>query len=111
MPQYVGSGAKNRDSATIIKQAHMIPIHELLNRIQWDSEFARGSFQLGYYDRAEDRIILVPLQEITFPEDSAQIFQLTDPEGQTHRIPFHRVREVYKDSQRIWHRGEASAYS
>ena len=89
----------------------MIPIHELLNRIQWDSEFARGSFQLGYYDRAEDRIILVPLQEITFPEDSAQIFQLTDPEGQTHRIPFHRVREVYKDSQRIWHRGEASAYS
>jgi RNA cyclic group end recognition protein len=48
----------------------MIPIHELLNRIRWDSEFARGSFQLGYYDRAEDRIILVPLQEITFPEDS-----------------------------------------
>nr|WP_283950777.1 hypothetical protein [Pedosphaera parvula] len=21
-------------------------------------------------------------------------------------MPFHRVREVYKDSQRIWHRGE-----
>ena len=72
MPQYVGSGAKNRDSATIIMQAHMIPIHELLNRIRWDSEFAKGNFQLGYYDRAEDRIILVPLQEITFPEDSPQ---------------------------------------
>jgi uncharacterized protein (UPF0248 family) len=92
-------------------QAHMIPIHELLNRIRWDSEFAKGNFQLGYYDRAEDRIILVPLQEITFPEDSPQTFQLTDLEGQAHRIPFHRVREVYRDSQRIWHRGEASAYS
>ena len=81
MIQHVGSGTKNRDSATIIKQVHMIPIHELLNRIRWDSEFAKGNFQLGYYDRAEDRIILVPLQEIAFPEDSPQTFQLTDLEG------------------------------
>ena len=39
----------------------MIPIHQLLNRIRWDHEFARGSFHLGYYDRAENRVILVPL--------------------------------------------------
>ena len=89
----------------------MIPIHELLNRIRWDPEFARGNFELGYYDRTENRIILVPLTLVSFPEDSPQTFQLTDLEGKSHRIPFHRVREVYKDSQRIWHRGEASAYS
>jgi len=89
----------------------MIPIHTLLNRILWDPGFAKGNFELGYYDRAENRIILVPLKQVTFPEDSPQTFQLTDLEGKTHRIPFHRVREVYKDSQRIWHRGEASAYS
>ncbi len=70
-----------------------MPIHELLNRIRWDSEFAKGDFQLGYYDRAEDRIIQVPLKEITFPEDSPQTFRLVDIEGQVHRIPFHRVRE------------------
>ena len=86
----------------------MIPIHELLNRIRWDPEFARGNFQLGYYDRAEDRIILVPFEEVSFPADRPQIFQLTDAEGQNHRIPFHRVREVYRDSQRIWHRPETS---
>ena len=40
----------------------MIPIHELLNRIRWDPEFAKGNFQLGYYDRAEDRIILISLK-------------------------------------------------
>ena len=89
----------------------MIPIHELINRIRWDPEFAKGNFELGYYDRAEDRVILVPLKEVTFPQESPQTFQLVDIEGQAHRIPFHRVREVYKDSQRIWHRGEASAYS
>ena len=86
----------------------MAPIHELLNRIRWDSEFARGDFQLGYYDRAEDRIILVPLKEVSFPAEGPQTFQLTDAEGQSHRIPFHRVREVYKDSQRIWHRPETT---
>jgi uncharacterized protein (UPF0248 family) len=92
---------------TIIKQTHMMPIHKLLNRIRWDPEFARGEFRLGYFDRAEDRIILVALKEVTFPNDSPQTFQLTDLEGQIHRIPLHRVREVYKDSQRIWHRSPA----
>jgi len=82
----------------------MMPIHELLNRIRWVSEFAKGSFQLGYYDRTEDRVILVPFQAISFPAESPQTFELTDAEGQTHRVPFHRVREVYRDSQRIWHR-------
>ena len=82
----------------------MIPIRELLNRIRWDPEFARGDFRLGYYDRAEDRIIQVPLKEVTFPEDSPQTFQLTDFEGKVHQIPLHRVREVYCDSQRVWHR-------
>jgi uncharacterized protein (UPF0248 family) len=81
----------------------MMPIHELLSRIRWDSEFAKGDFQLGYYDRTEDRIILVSLTEVTFPEDSPQTFQIVDGEGAVHLIPFHRVREVYKDSQRIWH--------
>ncbi len=87
----------------------MIPIHELLNRIRWDSEFGRGKFQLGYYDRAEDRVILVPVQEVSFPQESPDTFQLMDPEGRTHRVPFHRVREVYKDSQCIWHRPEREA--
>jgi uncharacterized protein (UPF0248 family) len=86
----------------------MIPIHELLNRIRWDAEFARGSFELGYYDRTEDRVITVPFRDVTFPSESPEAFQVTDGGGQVHRVPFHRVRDVYKDSQRIWHRPAAS---
>ena len=37
----------------------MIPIHELLNRIRWDPEFAKGDFELGYHDRTENGIIMV----------------------------------------------------
>jgi len=84
----------------------MIPIHELLNRIRWDPEFAQGNFQLGYYDRAEDRIVMVSFKALSFPAESPHTFQLADAEGQIHRVPFHRVRELYKDSQRIWHRPE-----
>ena len=87
----------------------MIPIHELLNRIRWDPEFAKGRIELGYYDRTENRIILVPLKELTFPEESPSTFQLVDLEGQMHCVPFHRVREVYKDAQHIWHRPDPSA--
>jgi uncharacterized protein (UPF0248 family) len=81
----------------------MIPIHELLNRIRWDPGFAEGNFELGYYDRAENRIILVPLKEVTFTAETST-FELMDPEGQVHRVPLHRVREVYKNARRIWHR-------
>jgi len=82
----------------------MAPIHELLNRIRWDHEFGRGRFELGYFDRVEGRVILVPFEQVIFPENDPQAFRLVDPDGGSHRVPFHRVREVYKDGHRIWHR-------
>jgi uncharacterized protein (UPF0248 family) len=82
----------------------MTPIHELLSRIRWDPEFARGNFELGYFDRVESRVIVVPFREVDFPEDDSQAFRLLDAEGRSHRVPFHRVREVYRDGRRIWHR-------
>ena len=82
----------------------MIPIHELLSRIHWDAEFAAGEFELGYYDRVEDRVIRVPLKELVLHEHDHRFFQLIDAEGACHRIPMHRIREVYKDGRLIWSR-------
>jgi uncharacterized protein (UPF0248 family) len=87
----------------------MIPIHELLNRIRWDPRFAKGNLELGYYDRTENRIIMVSLMEVTFPAESPLTFELMDPQGQVHRVPFHRVRKVYRNAQRIWHRPDPTA--
>lgn len=42
----------------------MLPIHELLNRICWDMEFGKDSFEIGYYDRMEQKIIRVPFEKI-----------------------------------------------
>jgi len=82
----------------------MIPIQDLLHRILWDPEFGRGEFVIGYYDRIEHEIILVPFREIRFPKDGPGIFELIDQEGKTHSIPLHRVKSVYKDGELIWHR-------
>jgi uncharacterized protein (UPF0248 family) len=82
----------------------MIPIRQILSRIRWDSEFGAANFEIGYYDRIEDRIILVPFSDLVFPEDRADSVIVMDYEGENHAIPLHRIKEVYRDRQLIWQR-------
>jgi len=80
----------------------MTPIHELLARILYDRAFGKGWFEIGYFDRREGNIQRVALREISFPEGERRVFEVADESGQMRRIPFHRVREVYRDGERIW---------
>lgn len=82
----------------------MIPIQDLLNRIRWDPDFGRGEFEIGFYDRVLDRTVVVPLSDLDFPRDDRFAFELLDASGGRRRIPFHRIREVYRDGSRIWSR-------
>lgn len=82
----------------------MIPLQDILNRIRWDNDFGRGRFDLGFYDRVEDRIILVPFQQVILREGDHFAFQLISPEEEFISVPFHRVRQIYKDGQLIWER-------
>lgn len=82
----------------------MIPIHELLNRIRWDAAYAKGRFMIGYYDRVEDKVIQLPFERIQLDPADHFGFQAIDPDGFAHEVPFHRVKDVYKDGQLIWHR-------
>ncbi len=84
----------------------MIPIQELLSRIRWDPEFGRGKFIIGYYDRIEEQIIKVPLARIAFATDSPSSFDAIEADGSVHSVPYHRVREVYRDGELIWQRPE-----
>lgn len=87
----------------------MITILELLNRIRWDREYAQGDFAVGYYDRMEDRIIVVPFDAISFGRDDHFSFELTGIGGQTQTIPLHRVYEVYRNGKCIWKREHRQA--
>jgi uncharacterized protein (UPF0248 family) len=78
---------------------------DILNRIRWDERLATDTFMIGYYDRVEDQIIKVAFTEIRFPEDNHFQFEIIDEEGELASIPYHRVREIYRNGQLIWHRG------
>lgn len=82
----------------------MIPIQELLSRIRWDPKFGDADFRLGYYDRVADQVLQVPLRQVWFEPDDHFDFYLLDQDGEEHRIPLHRVRDVYRNGQLIWHR-------
>jgi uncharacterized protein (UPF0248 family) len=82
----------------------MQPIHELLSRIRWDADFAKGRFEIGYYDRITRRVQVVPLSSISLSAEDPGTFVLIDEEGAAHHIPLHRVRSVYKNGELIWQR-------
>ena len=82
----------------------MTPIHELLSRIRWDPEFGRGEFALGYWDRIAGRIVVVPLREVTLRQEDHFAFDMIGDDGEVHHVPFHRVRQVFRDGALIWER-------
>ncbi len=82
----------------------MIPLHELLSRIYWDPEFGRSEFKIGYLDYLRATLVYVPLPEVRPEADSHFSFEVTDEDGIVHSVPYHRVKEVWKDGVLIWHR-------
>lgn len=82
----------------------MQPIHELLDRIRWDPAFGKGEFELGVYDRVDDKILRVPMREIVFVQGEHGMFHYLDEDGVEHDVPLHRIKSVYKNGERIWHR-------
>lgn len=82
----------------------MTPIQDLLHRIQWDAEFGKGEFMLGYYDRLADRIVRVPFERVQLPRGRHFSFDLIKGNGSCRMVPFHRVREVWRDGKLIWRR-------
>jgi uncharacterized protein (UPF0248 family) len=82
----------------------MQPIHELLSRIQWDKDFALADFMIGFYDRVEEHIIRKPLKELQFDKNDHYFFHFLDDEYEEHCVPLHRIKEVFRNGERIWHR-------
>jgi uncharacterized protein (UPF0248 family) len=85
----------------------MQPIQQLLSRLRWDPRFRRGCYEIGYYDRQERRIIRLPFAALSFPPAAHRVFEWRDAEGQTRRIPYHRVRRVWRDGRLLWQRNPA----
>lgn len=82
----------------------MKTVQEVLNQIRWDERYAKDKFQIAYYDRLKNGFITVPFNEIQFPEDDHFSFYIIDELGETHSIPYHRVKQIYQNDKLIWQR-------
>jgi len=97
-------GAAALGAARRAADTRMQPIHALLARIRWDAEFAKARFAIGYWDRVEGKVLRADLREIAWDAENPSFFDLVDDAGRVHAIPFHRVREVWRDGRLIWER-------
>jgi len=82
----------------------MIPVHELLHRIRWDPQFGKGYFVIGYHDRITGCIVRVPFRRVYLKKGERFSFEAVEDDGTVHMVPFHRIREVWRDGELIWQR-------
>jgi uncharacterized protein (UPF0248 family) len=82
----------------------MQTIRALLDRIRWDSEFGKADFELAFWDRVEQELIRLSLGKIIIVPDDHYFFHYLDGEGIEHSVPLHRIKAVYRNGERIWHR-------
>ncbi|MEN8206614.1 MAG: RNA repair domain-containing protein [Pseudomonadota bacterium] len=52
----------------------------------------------------------MPLSEIFFEPDDHFAFDLYNHEGELHSIPLHRVKQVFRNGELIWHREHQARY-
>ena len=86
----------------------MIPIHELLARIRWDPEFGRARFEIAYLDHKRKALVRVPFERGRIPDEHRFAFEAVEDDGSVHSVPYHRVREVWRDGVLIWTREKAA---
>ncbi|MGJ9418170.1 DUF504 domain-containing protein [Massilia sp. CMS3.1] len=82
----------------------MTPIHEIINRIVWDTEFGNADVVIGYYDRVFKRIVRVSFERIRIERGQHFGFDLIGRDGEARMVPFHRVREVARNGELVWSR-------
>ena len=47
----------------------------------------------------------VPLERVVFHPEDRFGFQAVEEDGSVHSVPYHRVRELWRDGELIWSRG------
>jgi uncharacterized protein (UPF0248 family) len=82
----------------------MIPIQDVLHRIQWDPEFGAAAFEIGYVDRVAGGTVRVPFRDVRLEHGQLVLQNAFEEDGSHASIPLHRVRKVWRDGQPVWER-------
>ena len=76
----------------------MMPIIKLLNKIKWDDRENPDDYELGYYDRVEDKLIWIKYNTIQRMDGMFMILI-----GEVC-IPTHRIKVVKNQDKVVWER-------
>jgi uncharacterized protein (UPF0248 family) len=87
-----------------VPSGRMIPIQDVLHRIQWDPAWRASRFDIGYLDRVAGTILRVPFGELRLEAGGLASLMALDADGAVLTIPLHRVRQVWRDGALIWER-------
>lgn len=79
----------------------MIPIIDLLNKINWDKKENPLDYKIIYFDRVEEKPKTINFTSIKRIEKPFIIIDINNKET---NIPLHRIREVKKEGKSIWKR-------
>ena len=82
----------------------MMPVQDMLHRMQWDSAFGKSEFVVGYLDKVAGRVVRVPFGRVSFTRGDRFAFDVVEDDGSVHMVPFHRVREIWRDGVLVWKR-------
>ena len=82
----------------------MMPIHELLARIRWDSSFGHGLFMLGYIDHNTSELRFVPFNDVRPDTHNPSMLDFVDNRGGVVSVPLHRIYQVLRNGKTIWQR-------
>ena len=44
------------------------------------------------------------MKEVCFDKNDHYFFHFYDDEGEEHSVPLHRIKEVFRNGELIWHR-------
>ena len=58
----------------------------------------------GYEDHVARTVVKVPFEQIHFDPNDHFAFEVVARDGSVLSIPLHRVREVHRNGELIWHR-------
>jgi len=87
----------------------MVPIQDVLHRIQWDPAWGGGLFEVGYLDRVAGTIVRAPVGALRLQGGGCASLTLRDEAGSVQQIPLHRIRRVWRDGSLIWERNPDDA--
>jgi uncharacterized protein (UPF0248 family) len=94
---------KNSSNKSIIKHKKLIPVSEVLRRIEWDYQLNENDFYILHYDRVDDTIITSLLTASNSNIDSGETSLIK-------ALPEHRIMAIKYKERIVWDRRQNRKY-